>query len=259
MTGTDLVPVIDAPETYLAIQQDPQMLAQTIEANLSGEQLGAFDLDRIRVPTGGALKWTVPGLEGESLESVVTGVIVANRLTRSYWKESDPDNSPPDCSSPDAVLGFGDPGDALRNLGKGCADCPMAQWGSKDADDDAENGQACKQNRQLFLIDEKTMLPKVLVLPPTSLKPAKQFLQQLTSYAKPFWAVVVEIGLEGDTSAGGQKYAKATFRVVKQLDAELAQKIRAYADALDPVINQVRTYDAEANGSGGAVFNPDEQ
>lgn len=251
--STEIVPVVDDAGTYLAIQQDAAELTEMFEANLGGEELSAFDLTQIKIPTGGGKKWIVPDLEGDKLEEKISGVIVANRLTRSYWKSTDPDDSPPDCSSPDAKVGFGDPGDALRAEGKGCADCPLSKFGSRDENDETEMRQACKQNRQLFLLDPEEMLPKVVSLPPTSLKNAKAFLQQLTSKAVPYWGVVVEIGLEPATSGGGQSYSKATFKVVKKLDVETRVRVKQYADALAPVIEQTRTYDQPA----GQVFDAD--
>jgi hypothetical protein len=253
--GKELVPVVDDASTYLAIQHDPAQLAETIEANLGGEQLSAFDLSAIKIPTAGGTSWIVPDLEGDKLQKTISGVIVVNRLTRSMWVADEPDNSPPDCSSPDAKFPTpgGKPGDELLATGKGCADCPLSQWGSKDDDDDEENGQKCKLTRQLFLLDPEEMLPFVVSIPAGSLKNAKAFLQQLSSKALPYWAVVVEIGLEGATSAGGVAYSKATFKVVKRLDPPTTAKVKAYADALAPVIAEQRTYEQPA----GVVFDAD--
>ena len=131
----------------------------------------------------------------------------------------------------------------------------VSQFGSLDEGDDDELRQACKQNRQLFLLDPEDMMPKVVQLPPTSLKPAKQFLTRLISKAAPYWSVVVEIGLEKATSNGGQDYAKATFKVVKRLDKPTADKVKAYSDALAPVLERVAVVDSAS--SGGAVFDPD--
>ncbi len=54
---------------------------------------------------------------------------IATTLIRNYKPAGSRETS---CQSPDGALGYGDPGDALRAEGKGCAECPMSKWGARD-------------------------------------------------------------------------------------------------------------------------------
>jgi len=95
----------------------------------------------------------------------LSGIIIAWRDTRAYWsvpmEESD-GNMPPDCYSLDARTGEGEPGG-------NCHKCPNAEFGSGSKGE----GQACKLVRQLFLVREDNLLPEIVHLPPSSLKPAR--------------------------------------------------------------------------------------
>lgn len=232
---TDLVPF----ERFEIAGVDAGELIETVRANLGGQELKPSDLDVVKMPSGGGLFFEVPDLEDVKAEKTLNGVIIHHNLVRAFWKE-DLDESgggtPPDCSSPDSVWGYGEPGDGLRAQSppKGCDDCPMAVFGS--AEDG--RGQACKQSHLLFLVRPDELLPTVVRLAPTSLQPAKQFLLRLSSKAVPYYGVQVEIGLEKATSAGGQDYAKATFKVTSRLDPEERQKVKTFGDAMRPIFDR---------------------
>jgi hypothetical protein len=241
--SNELVPF----DKYEIAQADPHAVIEAVQANLGGQKLSPNDLDVVKMPSGGGLFWEVPDLEDTKAEKALEGVIVHHNLTRAYWKDDLDDaggGQPPDCFSPDSVWGFGDPGDGLRAEGKGCEDCPMSQFGT--ADDGDGRGQACKQSHLLFLVTPGDMLPIVVRLAPTSLKPTKKFLLRLSSKAVPYYAVVARIGLEKKTSAGGQDYAAATFSVAKRLGADDASRVKAFGDALRPVFEQTAAQEARA-------------
>lgn len=249
MSGTDLVPFAD----YEIAKADPAAVLEAVQANLGGQKLSPNDLDVVKMPSGGGLFWEVPDLEETKAEKALEGVIVHHNLTRAYWKQDldDGGGQPPDCFSPDNTWGFGDPGDELRAQGKGCDLCPMSQFGT--ADDGEGRGQACKQSHLLFLATPEDMLPIVVRLAPTSLGPTKKFLLRLSSKAVPYYAVVVQIGLEKATSQGGQDYAKATFKVAKRLPGEEAARVKAFGDALRPVFEQTAAQEAGAPAEPAAA------
>lgn len=245
--GEELVPF----EKYEIGQVDPQRLIESLTANLGGQKLSEQDLDIVKMPSGGGLFWEVPDLEETKAEKVLQGVIVHHKLVRAYWKEDIDEGGggqAPDCFSPDNVWGFGDPGDGLRSQGKGCEDCPMSQFGSAEEG----GGQACKQSHLLFLAKPEDLLPIAVRLAPTSLQNAKKFLLRLSSKAVPYYAVVVNVGLEKATSAGGQDYAKATFSVAKRLSDEEAGKVKAFGDALRPTFERAAAAEAAADRGGDA-------
>ena len=197
-----------------------------VKSNIGDAGLNEWELDRIRIPSGGALSWSVPSLEGEEMVKELTGIIVAWRDSRAYWKvdfAEAGEGSAPDCQSPDAVQGYGDPG--IK-----CELCPNAVWGSAPKG----NGQACKLTRNIYLLRAGSLLPEVVVLSPTSIPPFRKYFQRLAQQGLPYYAVVTAIGLERAKSGGGINYSKAVPTVAERLGEEDVQSIRTYAETIAP-------------------------
>lgn len=236
-TSTELVKTSDLNLPVLATGAEQALMA--LQANLGGEKLTAGDLDRVKVPSGdGPNKWLVPdGLGDVDLKQTIAGVIVFQRLVRAYWSNPTPsEGTPPDCSSPDSILGYGMPGDALRAEGKGCEECPMSVFGSAHArpGEDAGRGQACKQSRELYLLTpESDPLPMLLNVPPTSLAPVRSFLVALAKKGQPYYAHLVELTLVEATNVGGQKYAKVKIASKGRLDDDALKGVEDYSRATE--------------------------
>ena len=107
--------LVKASEYHL-FSSDVSELDKTFAVNLGGDQINASDLDRVKVPSGGALSFEIPDVnepDGVSTSKTIEGVIVAHKSVRAYWSKSldEGDGSqPPDCYSDDAVSGIGEPG-----------------------------------------------------------------------------------------------------------------------------------------------------
>jgi hypothetical protein len=244
VASKDLVKV----EEYAVMQVGSENLLETIQANLGGQSISEFDLDRVTIPSGGGGAWTVPSLEGEQVTPTLQGVVVYWKDTRSFWRESFESaggGSPPDCSSPDAEYAQGDPTpigeDAPRTPATPdglwiCAQCPNAQFGSDPRE--GSNAQACKLGRQLFLLPPDGLLPIVVSLPPTSVQEANKYFLRLAQRGKPYYTVVTSIGLEKATSGGNIKYSKAQFSMAAALEGEQADRVRAVAEAMRPAFER---------------------
>jgi hypothetical protein len=135
-------------------------LTETLIENLGGAQLNRGDLDTVRIPSGGATNWSIPGIDGEESEKVLRGVIVYQTVARGYWETSfeDASGAPPTCYSNDGKTGIGTPGGD-------CATCKFNQWGT---DRRGGKGKACRELRLLFLIAKEGFLPRAVALPRTS-------------------------------------------------------------------------------------------
>ncbi len=84
---------------------EKEMIQEIIANNLGSQTLTAFDLDRVRVPSGGANHWSIPSLEGEQSDRELVGVAIHHRSPRAYWKQKfEGQSNPPDCTSPDVLL-----------------------------------------------------------------------------------------------------------------------------------------------------------
>ena len=187
------------------------------------------DLDRVHIPAGGGIAWEIPTMEGSDSSKTIEGVIVHHSDARAYWNKSFDESgggTPPDCSSTDAAVGVGDPGG-------NCAQCPLAQFGSAAGE---SNAQACKQMKILYIMQPDSILPMAVALPPTSIKPARQYLLRLAARGIRPHQVLTKINLEKDKSADGISYSKATFEMAGYVKGEDAEKMGEYAAGLKPVL-----------------------
>lgn len=231
--------------TYAVLKSDPEELRSVLAANVGDGGLGAFELDRVRVPAGGGKAWEVPGLDGSDTIKEIEGVIVAWRDARAYWQadlDASGGGTPPDCSSSDGVRGVGDPGGV-------CMACPMAQFGSATKAGKQARGQACKQTRMLFMVRPGDSLPIVVVAPPSSLKAVKQYFLRLASQAIPFYGVVTALGLEPDKSKDGITYSKVAPKLVSRLEPAERERMNGYAQAIAVLVNKVTVESADIHGA----------
>ncbi len=225
---TDLVPL----EEYAVMQMDPADLEEILSENLGSDDLTEFDLDRVKIPSGGATQWRVPTLEGEVETKTLDGVIIYWKNARAYWstKFGEGDNVP-DCTSTNGEYGVGDPGGD-------CKYCPLAQFGSAPG-----GGQECTQMRMLFIVRPDSLMPVVVVLPPTSIKPARQYFLRLAGAQKPYWAVVTRLTLERTKNKDGIEFSVAHPQLLKSLDGETAEHFRRLAQSMRPAFQQVAATD----------------
>lgn len=210
--SSELVPVAE----YALMQRDVTTMLAQIQENLDGEKLSQWDLPRIKIPAGGGLSWEIPTISGVDTTREIIGIPVYQTMMRSYWSTPDPvEGTPPDCSSPDAKFGFGDPGGD-------CEICPLAQFAS------AHNGrgQACKIRRMLFVLREDDTIPVLISLPPTSVKPWRNFLLQASSIG-PYYGMQVGLSLSKKTS-NGYTHSILNPRLVEALSGDMLERARTY-------------------------------
>ena len=214
-------------ETFLALQSNATDYLQTIKENMGNDKITERDLDRITVPLGGVLNWTVPTLEGEDSTKEIEGIIVYQTPPRAYWKTGMEvgGNTPPDCSSRDGDIGYGDPGGV-------CDICPLNQWGSADGG----TGKACKEKRMLFMLRANSLLPVVIQAPSTSLQAVRKYLWRLTSESLPYWSVITKLSLEKAQSSTGITFSRIVPKSAGPVPADQMEKLAEYRDAITPLI-----------------------
>jgi hypothetical protein len=227
---------------YVALSGDNGALQEALTENVGDDQLSEFDIDRVRMPTGGGTTWEVPTLEGVQSTQVIEGIIIAWFNRRAYWAgEYSGGNEPPQCSSLDGITGVGEPGGD-------CAACPFAQFGSS-VNPQSPNAQACKQVRQLFVLTPDAMLPTVITLPATSLKPIRSYMFRLTSASIPHTGIITKFSLEKDKSGTGFDYAKVVLAAGERLSPEARAKVQDYAKALMPAFQRVQVIATDVAGT----------
>lgn len=229
------------------VEQERFMLPTAMpEAEFTQEEL-AEDMEglqisfpRVKIPAGGALQFEIPSDDPENPDYAknLVGVILFHHPNNAYWPEGSEydDNATPLCSSVDGKLGIGEPGGS-------CAVCALNQFGSA-----AEgNGKACKNMRVLYLLRSGEFMPLQVTLPPTSLKPFREFMNQsFMLRRRAAYGSVVQIGLK-KMSNGKDDYSVATFRRLHDFSGEDLAQIRAYADGFKEQVRMMLQQRATVN------------
>lgn len=193
-------------------------------------------LPRVKIMGAGAGLYEFDD-SGETTQTF-RGVILGNHPRHVLWDRafgSEPDARNPDglpaCSSLDGRIGTPRPGFAHAALqGRAatgaeridCRQCPYNQWGSGALLIATQNprGKAVTNQRSIYIVMEDRESPVELVLPPTSLSAFDEYLTLLLNRHLPVQAVVTEFSQVRQEGRGGNRYAKATFRMVSTLDQE---------------------------------------
>lgn len=220
-----------------ALAPDVHDRLAALRETLDGETLQFSDLEMVKTPTGGGKNWELP--TGEAVQ-VLTGIPIMRQTPRAYWRAkygSGEGSAPPDCSSPAmGGEGFGDNG-----TGGGvhdCATCPQAQYGTKLNDKGERTaGQACGVRPRIFLATGESVLPLVVSLAPTALRPIREFfIGQLGARGWMPHSRVINIGLEQSKSSGGIMFSRPTFAVERALDSNEFAQFEAYRQSILPVL-----------------------
>lgn len=124
----------------------------------------------------------------------------------------------------DGKTGYGTPGGA-------CELCELNKYNTgTDSKGNATKGKACKNMRQLYVLQSGEYVPILLSLPPTSLRNFNEFVNQVfMNRRRPTWASVVQIGLKR-VENGANTYSVATFRKLYDIAGEQIPQVKAYAE-----------------------------
>ena len=210
-----------------------------IAEDADGLQMMSFQ--RVKIPAGGALQFEVPTEDPDNPDytRALEGIILYNHSAYTLWPEGSEydEDTKPLCSSVDGKTGIGVPGGA-------CATCPMNAYGSAK---DGGRGKACKNMRHLYLLRSGEYMPLLVSLPPTSIRPFKEFLNRAFVYRqRATYGSLVQIGLKKDSN-GSNDYSVATFRLLRDFQGEELAQIRAYANVFKEQIKTINIQRALIN------------
>ena len=217
-------------ENNALMEQKKFLLPSMVEGDFSQDELSEdmdglqMNFQRVKIPAGGVLQFEMPSDDPENPDYIKTleGVILHHHASCAYWpagSEYD-DDATPLCSSVDGKVGIGDPGIL-------CATCPMNQYGSAKEG----RGKACKNMRQLYLLRSGEYMPLQVTLPPTSLSPFREFMNQaFVLRRRTSFGSVGQIGLK-KASNGSNDYSVATFKRLYDFEGEDLAQIRTYANS----------------------------
>lgn len=217
------------------VPEERERVMSIIMENTDGAGIKPSDLDRIKMPSGGALYFNVKTKEnpdGEPMKEL-KGIIIHRKMTRAYYEHSFEEgggNDAPDCYSDDVLVGIG-----VGNPGGECANCPFSQF-------EGENPPKCAEKHLLMMVMEGDVLPRVVTIPPSGLKPLKNYLNGLSAAMVGRSSVITKIGLEKATggSSGKIEFAKPTFAVAAHLPQEAVLKVAEYAREMGGLTKKVK-------------------
>lgn len=228
-------------ESFAIMNFTPGDIAEVMRENFGGKQIGMLDLERIKVPGGGGLAWTVEAAEGEDAVKHLDGVLILRRDQRLYYarKFGDGDRGPPDCYSLDLERGVGDPGGS-------CAACPLARYGTSVRQDGSPGrGQACRQMNMLFMLRPDALIPSVVAVPPSSLKHIAAYMRRLASSGLTYYRVMTRLGLAKTRSADGIDYSQIVPERIGDVPEGLLMRVNAMRDSLNAIRTPITDYDPE--------------
>lgn len=240
--GSGTVMVREAfADRFPALAPTDEML-EVYRENLGDDaDLQVRDFQRVKMPSGELNSFQVTIAGEEKSERELVGVLVAIRPRRSYWQNSDnPDGSFPDCFSsngktPDVGGWYHPSGEkGAQNPTGLCANCPMSQRGS---DPKSDKGQACKEQRLLFLMKDGDMFPVVFSAPRTSVNAVRRYAMDLVQLNLPYYGVETKLGLEKDTSSNNQVYNRLTLTKVGDLTADERKAAKLYGAEIKAMID----------------------
>lgn len=236
-----LIPFDDEFQSHYPAVMAGNNAAAIVAGNLGGETITAADLDRVKVPSGGATSWQVPSLEGEVSVKAIEGIIVYSTRRRAYWSSPEPTGDMPDCASTDCVTGVGKPGGE-------CAGCPLNEFGTQVKKGGAVGrGKACRESRLLFVLQPGETLPMAIVVPSGSLKIIRGYLLKLDV---PYFSATHKLELSVATNKDGIKYAQVKPSMTGRLSPDAAKAVQSYVESLRSVFESV-TIDAHDVGADG--------
>lgn len=223
-------------------------LAAVAQDNLEEVDFSLSLLDRIGVPSGGGLAFSIVNADGEEVPAVELNCIIAGiKSIRVYWEKSLDDagngGTPPDCFSDDSKVGTGYPGGD-------CKTCPLNDWGS---DPKGGKGKACGQRKLLFLYLPDDTMPRVLSVPPSSLKAVDKYLMRLTNAGKRYWEVVTRVTLAKKQNTAGIAYSELQCAMAGSLSAEQITTMNDQKAALAVTLGQSARELIEKEAAGVAA------
>lgn len=223
--------------------QHREKIRQVFQDNYN-EGIRMGDLERIRIPSGGGKSWRLDTLQGEEYLPEIQGVIVAWHTSRSYFLSEEDER--PTCSSLDGKTGNGIPGGD-------CASCSLAVFREREG---GGGGSACREQRTLYLLTDKGILPLLLILPATSIAPFRKLMVRLSSHMISHWEVLLSFTLKEEKSKKNQSYSVAEITPIRALTEEEKTSVAGYRKDFMDKLTAMRREEVEEPGESSPDADP---
>lgn len=222
------------PSRYVASSALPavsQGLADLLaEARESLETFDDVKMPVIRFKDGGFVLQ-----EGDEPEDEIRGIILYTKQNNVFFTNAYKPGvaAQPDCFSPDGKIPTVEKPVAPR-----CKGCPKNEYGTSRTG----AGKACRNIRLVFLLLEGEILPRVLRIPPTSLKLIDSYVLNKTSDSGSYFNVITSVtSFKRDPA---QTHFNMKFTDVGRVDGQTKADMRAVRDLwLAQMKNALPAYD----------------
>lgn len=246
----EIVPVKPNNEFAIMTFQDLDELRQLVLENFGPAGISFKDLPNITVPSGGGLAWEIPGVEGVTTTPTLEGIIVGIKATRRLYIKAFAETgggTPPDCFSPDGVVGHGSPG----------GDCMSCVYNNFELDPQTgATNKRCKERKIIFMVMKDDILPFIIHSPATSNPNVTKFQVSVVSKKQKLEHIYTQLSLYNDKSkAKGIKYSKINAKKIGDVEKEKIPIIDAYVAAFKPYL--IKTIN-DLVRSGAVPINPEE-
>lgn len=233
----------------VVLQASPEVMSAIAEVKDNLESIENFVLPKVKATADG-LELT----EGEKPMIELEGIIIHTKKQNIYYDKpfNKRDVQPPTCFSLDAVT----PDESIQHpQNTTCKGCPKAEFGTGSTG----QGKACRNMKPLYmLIGNGAILPRQLVVSPTSLKAANSYLTSITALGISYRKLKTKITAYKKES--DDKYVCLKFSMGEKLTPEAARDVEflraQWLPVMDSqVINQseidpIDTQATSAVGSG---------
>ena len=232
---------------FVALSSDSNAAA-LLEANLGGASLRSSDLTWVKIPTGGATRWSWQTKSGEEgSEKTITGLlVVCGRTEQTLWPHADATpGSQPLLVSTDGRSAFkvgSDYGDLDPNVIESAkrddgsydvAKIPYFHWTGRGP---GSIPPRAKSSRVLGILRENEPAPIFIRVSQTSLRAVDDLLRGITSEGLFHFRAVVELSLER-RKGNRADYAVLVARKVGSVSEEFGMSAKSrFTDSMTDIV-----------------------
>ena len=222
--------MLEKAMAYKTLNTTPDKMSRTLtilQKNLGGQRLGVYDLPRLTLPPQGYEAWVLPSTGESVYEKSIEGIIIDIAFPRAYWKNQIQEGrTPPNCSSPDGIKGFGLPSG-------NCDTCEYNKWGTALSGN--KTGKACREQRLLFFLRPDNLFPLVVQVPPTSLDVVKDYCISLSNEDRLYSEVFTSLSLT-KVDNGSNPYSKIVMTKSGDVPEEIRGMLENFIEGFMPLI-----------------------
>ena len=180
-----------------------------------------LSVQKIKMPSGGSTYFDLG--DGKPVNDL-TGLIIDNYdIKTCFLQPFNGEENRPDCQSKDCITGIDKEGNEHQ-----CNSCEYGKFvkGEKSK---------CSTRRRIYFIPEGKDLPFLILVPPTSMRSFRQYVERLQYANQTTRTVITRMWLKAEKSNTGFPYASIQFIVQRELEGSERAEALIKAKELRPL------------------------